>query len=128
VLATAATLACVVLTLAGLPSTAGAGTVCAGSVSAGSHHGIYLHAFALRPTDVSCRAAKTVVRAFFRAKLNPNEICAGRAVNPPFVGCRVDGYLCRATATLTRSETSIPDLCSDGRRRVAFRESDSDHG
>lgn len=124
--AAAAAIALVVVVLFAAPSHAATGRGCSGAVSAGSAKGILLRATGLRVTDVGCRRAHTVVRAYLRKKLSQhNERCAGSAENPPFTGCRVDGYRCRDTRVVRRPP--YPEICTDGRRRIRFSERDSTH-
>lgn len=124
--AIAAAVALVVVVLFAAPSHAATGRSCSGAASAGGARGILLRASGLRVTDVGCQRAHTVVRAYLRKKLSQeNESCAGRAENPPFTGCRVDGYRCRDTRVVRRPPQ--PEICTDGRRAIRFSERDSTH-
>lgn len=97
---------------------------CPGAVRVGSVPGVQLKAFGLHAVDVSCATALGVVREYLTKKLNLNgEVCAGRATNPPFPGCEVDAYLCRATARPNHHGVA-PELCSDEQGRISFREYD----
>jgi len=76
---------------------------------------------------IGCRSAHTVVHAYLHAKLaDLTERCAGDAVDPPFLGCRVGRHLCRATANVGAS--GQPQLCSTDGIRVRFRERDKSVG
>ena len=122
----AGALAVVVLALGVTSGAHAAHPGCSGQVSAANNDAVTLTAFDLRPSHLRCSGARSIVRAYLRKKINDrSETCAGRAENPPFRGCRVDHYRCRATSA-TRRPT--PQLCTDGRRAVRFSERDTDDG
>jgi hypothetical protein len=103
------------------------GRACSGIVAAGDPYGIYLEGSSLTARSLACRRGRRVVRAYLRAKLNPNEICAGQAETPPFRGCRIGRYRCRRTALGFKAGKARED-CSWGDRSVRFLELDADNG
>jgi hypothetical protein len=116
------------MTVAAVPSAASVSVGCHGTITAGGR-AVQLTGFGIRKSGaISCGRARRVVRAFLNAKLDDrSERCAGRAENPPFAGCRVGRVLCRATASAGLSGVA-PQLCSEGRVRVRFRERDKSTG
>lgn len=120
----------VVLAAALLTVAAGANASarCPQRVSAGRAPGITLRGDALRVNGVTCTRARAVVAAFLSLKLHQaSERCAGLAETPPYRGCIVEGYRCRATSRpRSRHGRSIAaQQCSEGRAIIRFSESDS---
>jgi hypothetical protein len=122
-----------VLALAATLLATGAGPAHAGSLrcrpmTAGHNPGIVLSAYDIGPSDMRCTSAEPIVREFLQRKLTQrDERCAGLAETPPYKGCIVRGFRCRATHRTERVDGHVetPQLCSKGRELVYFAEHDA---
>ena len=87
-----------------------------------------LSAYDIGPAGMRCTSAEPIVREFLNRKLfQRDERCAGLAETPPYRGCIVAGFRCRATHRTERVDGHVetPQLCSDGRRLIPFAEHDT---
>ena len=127
ILAVAAVMCASMAVLAVSASGASSTRSCSGTVKS-STPGVILIANRITAAGrIGCPSARTVVHAYLHAKLaDRTERCAGEAVNPPFRGCRVGRYLCRATAI--GGASGQPQLCSTAGIRVRFWERDKSVG
>ena len=124
-LATAASaIALLVCTAAGASSRLS----CAPRITAGRPPGVTLRADGLRADGVTCPSARAVVLDYLQVKLRQaSERCAGRAETPPYPGCVVEGWRCRATTKvrLRHGRPSQPQTCTRRGRAIDFTESDT---
>jgi hypothetical protein len=97
-------------------------------MTAGHNPGIVLSAYDIGPIDMRCTSAEPIVREFLNRKLaQRDERCAGLAETPPYKGCIVHGFRCRATHRTERVDGHVetPQLCADGRALIYFAEHDT---
>jgi len=109
-------------------SPARAGNLRCSPMTAGHRPGVVLSAYDIGPIDMRCTSAEPIVRAFLNRKLTQrDERCAGLAETPPYRGCIVDGFRCRATHRAERlnGRVETPQLCSEGRQLIYFAEHDT---
>jgi hypothetical protein len=100
-------------------------------MTAGHRPGIVLSAYDVGPIDMRCTSAEPIVREFLNRKLaQRDERCAGLAETPPYKGCIVHGFRCRATHRTERVDGQVetPQLCSEGRELIYFAEHDTTTG
>jgi hypothetical protein len=127
-------LSAVALAIALLAAHAGsarAGNLRCSPMTAGHRPGIVLSAFDIGPIDMRCTSAEPILREFLNRKLSQrDERCAGLAETPPYKGCIVHGFRCRATHRTKRvaGHVETPQLCSKGRQLIHFAEHDTTSG
>ena len=123
-----AALGLAIAVLAAHAGPARAGNLRCSSMTAGHRPGVVLTAYDIGPVDMRCTRAEPIVRQFLDRKLTQrDERCAGLAETPPYRGCIVKGFRCRATHRIERvnGERETPQLCSRGRELIYFAEHDT---
>ncbi|HEY3772690.1 MAG TPA: hypothetical protein VGL69_06850 [Solirubrobacteraceae bacterium] len=127
-LALLSTVALAIALLAAHAGPARAGNLRCSPMTAGHNPGIVLSAYDIGPIDMRCTSAEPIVREFLNRKLaQRDERCAGLAETPPYKGCIVHGFRCRATHRTERVDGHVetPQLCADGRALIYFAEHDT---